>query len=125
MEYFLIALMGALGAMARYGVGRLISVNFPLQTLLVNVAGCFAFEVVVHYLPTCARLPREHVTGLSVGFVGSFTTFSAFGAETSQMLLAGNYMAAVCYAAASFAGGAAGTLGGLNFTLLLAKLHRA
>jgi CrcB protein len=89
-ELAVIACFGALGAMARYGVGlwstRLPFPQFPFGTLIVNVLGCFLMGVVVHLGISAKLMPHWAVTGLSVGFLGAFTTFSAFGYQTVQHL---------------------------------------
>jgi CrcB protein len=80
-----IGLGGAIGAMARHGVGvasmRLLGPNFPWGTLAVNIAGCFAMGLFIAWLTA-----REPPTGLlrsfwATGVLGGFTTFSAFALE--------------------------------------------
>ena len=81
------ALGGALGSVARYGVGfaaaRWLGLAFPWGTLIVNVAGGLAMGVLA------ARVgPAEESTRLllGVGLLGGFTTFSAFSLETARLL---------------------------------------
>lgn len=82
-----VALGGAVGAVARYGVGlgpaRWLGLAFPWGTLIVNVLGGFAMG----YL--AARIGPEQETlrlGLGVGVLGGFTTFSAFSLETVKLM---------------------------------------
>lgn len=84
-----IAFTGALGALARYvsvqGATYLWGDRFPYGTLLVNVAGCFAIGIAAAALaephkPTAATLWLRY--GLMVGFLGAYTTFSAFSLDT-------------------------------------------
>lgn len=80
-----IGLGGAIGAMARHGVGvvalRALGPNFPWGTLTVNVAGGFAMGLFIAWLtarePQSALLRSFVVTGM----LGGFTTFSAFALE--------------------------------------------
>lgn len=83
-----IALAGALGALSRYGITygarRLFGEQFPSGTLIANVLGClilgFAATAAMEYVPRTLRLP------LTVGFLGSLTTFSTFSFETVALL---------------------------------------
>ena len=110
--FLLVGLGGALGSMARYGIGlALPSVGFPYATLIVNVIGCFCIGLV---LPTVARaeaLPPELRLLVVVGFLGGFTTFSAFGSETVGFLRSGGGPAKVNIAANVVLGLAAVALG--------------
>ena len=93
-QYLLVALGGALGAMARFGVGHLavlvLGRGFPYATLCVNVAGSFVIGVL--YVWIGERAPPGAVEWrafLMVGVLGAFTTFSSFSLETLQLYSAG------------------------------------
>jgi CrcB protein len=100
MNVLLVALGGALGAVARYGVGfaaaRWFGLAFPWGTLAVNVAGGLAMGLLA------ARIGPEQEAlrlALGVGVLGGFTTFSAFSLETVRLMehqpgLAALYVAA-------------------------------
>ena len=97
---FMIALGGALGAAARYGlaVGLPHSPGaFPWSTLLANVAGCLAIGVlmviVVERAPT-SRLVRPF---FGTGLLGGFTTFSTYSLDTRNLLAAGRPAVAAAY----------------------------
>lgn len=85
-----IALAGAFGALARYGLGGLIHRlwpdRFPAGTLVVNLLGCF----LLGYLATLTmeRWPVGPTlrAALLVGFLGAFTTFSTFGLDSLNLL---------------------------------------
>ncbi|MDY0168881.1 MAG: fluoride efflux transporter CrcB [Thermoguttaceae bacterium] len=85
-----LAVAGAIGALARYGVVSLVQRDshsqFPWGTLAVNIAGCFLFGLV--WTATQERLLISSETRVIIlaGFLGSFTTFSAFLFETDQFL---------------------------------------
>lgn len=81
-----VALGGALGALARYGVSLAFqrpsgSATVPYATLAVNVVGCLAAGAALAFFE---RHPSPTHTRLFVltGLLGGFTTFSAFGVET-------------------------------------------
>ncbi|WP_074966145.1 fluoride efflux transporter CrcB [Paracoccus aminovorans] len=77
-----VALGGALGSTARYGVnilaGRL--TTLPLGTLTVNVTGCFVMGLLAAVL---AFKGGQHLAPLLLtGVLGGYTTFSAFSLDT-------------------------------------------
>lgn len=84
MSVLLASVAGALGAVARYLVSgwaqRSVASAFPIGTLIVNVVGSFALGVVVGAGPT------DTVIAVAVvGFLGGFTTFSTWMAETLRL----------------------------------------
>lgn len=86
-QWLWVALGGALGATARYGVAitaaRLWGVQFPWGTLVVNALGGLAIGV----LAARGGGLNEGVRLLiGVGVLGGFTTFSTFSLETVRML---------------------------------------
>lgn len=89
-KLFWLALAGACGALARYGLGGWIQSSirsgFPWSTLAVNALGCFAFGLVWALAQERMAIGPEIRTIVLVGFLGSFTTFSAFLFETEQMI---------------------------------------
>lgn len=87
MQVLLVALGGALGSVARYGVGfaaaRWMGLGFPWGTLTVNIVGGFAMGLLA------ARIGPEQENLrllLGVGILGGFTTFSAFSLETVRLI---------------------------------------
>ncbi len=77
---------GGLGTMCRYAVGRLVEgTMFPWSTFLVNVIGCFLFGVSVELLSS-NRLSPEWKAIILTGFLGGFTTFSAFAFENHRFI---------------------------------------
>ena len=99
MQYILIvALGGALGAVSRYGVGQLVVSQLSshlIGTYIVNVSGSFLvglFEGIASKYPV---VPTEIRLFLTVGFLGSYTTFSAFSLATVLLLQKGEIQIAV------------------------------
>lgn len=96
----MLAVAGAAGALARYGVGNAVGVrSFPWATLGINVVGSFLLGVLLQGAP--GRLDDDVRVALGIGFLGAFTTFSTFGYETVAMLRDGRAAAAGLYVAAS------------------------
>ena len=102
MNNFLqVALGGAVGSAARYGVnilaGRL--TTLPLGTLTVNVTGCFAMGLLASML---AFKGGQHLAPLLLtGVLGGYTTFSAFSLDTLTLWERGATGTALAYVAAS------------------------
>jgi fluoride exporter len=86
----LIGLAGALGTLARYGVGlwagRTLGTSFPYGTFIVNVSGCFLIALVSQLaMSTTLISPTLRLT-LTTGFMGGLTTYSSFNYETTTLL---------------------------------------
>ncbi|MFS0574535.1 CrcB family protein [Sporosarcina sp. 179-K 3D1 HS] len=104
-----VGLAGMAGASCRFLFGRLVvmDVEFPVATFLVNMIGTFLLCYLV-----AGALPRwttrkELQDAITTGFLGSFTTFSAFGMEVVLLVEQGRVAIAALYVAASLIGGMA------------------
>ncbi|HEX6476853.1 MAG TPA: CrcB family protein, partial [Acidimicrobiales bacterium] len=83
MTYLGVAVAGALGALARYLVDRVVARRytlFPLGTLLVNVSGCFLAGLVLG-LVLYHGLATAPAVVIGIGFLGAYTTLSTFSFE--------------------------------------------
>jgi CrcB protein len=89
-KIFAIAAAGALGTLARYAlaglVHRLNATSFPWGTLAVNLSGCFMAGLLWSLFE--GRLPVASDTRAIalIGFMGAFTTFSAYILETGELM---------------------------------------
>jgi len=105
LRILLIALFGAIGTLARYGLQGLVQIKmgstFPFGTLLINLTGCFLLGLIGQVTLNRVIVPAEWRTAIAVGFFGGYTTFSSFGWETAKMLEAGEWLWATTYVAAS------------------------
>ena len=72
-------------------VQRLTQGSFPLGTLIVNVAGCFAIGFLGGYFASPQLVKAEYRPFIMIGILGAFTTFSTYGWETLQMLNSGRW----------------------------------
>lgn len=95
--FLIVGAGGFLGAIARYSVGlwvkQNIPVGFPLGTFLVNFVGCFAIGLFFEISKAYAWWSSVALFFV-VGFLGAFTTFSAFGLETIDLLRRGQTLTA-------------------------------
>lgn len=119
MTVVLVGIGGALGAMARYGIGLSIGVrDFPWATLAINLVGTFVLAAVLGAGGE-SRLGISATNFIAVGVLGGFTTFSAFGYETLTMLRDDRVIAAVGYVGVSVAGGLLAAVVGYSLGRLL------
>ncbi len=95
MNVLLVAIGGAMGAVARYGLGGLVhrytSPHFPYGTFVVNVIGCLAFGVLAGLAEQRFVLGSQARAFLLIGILGGFTTFSSFTFESFQLLRDAEY----------------------------------
>jgi CrcB protein len=89
VTFLAVASGGAFGAVARYlasgWVQGLTGDFFPWGTLTVNAVGCAALGFLMTWLEGTVASPELRQL-LTIGFLGSFTTFSTFSYETVAML---------------------------------------
>lgn len=116
-KLLLIALAGAVGTLARYGLGGFVQSHcgkiFPWGTVTVNLLGCLLFGVVWASLEERWSLGGEFRTIVLVGFMGAFTTFSTFVFETEQLLRDAEWLLAIGYFTLHNVGGLAAIVAGL------------
>lgn len=95
-----VALGGAFGAVARYGVGGWVhgvtGAGFPWGTFAVNVAGCFVLGLSMPILQASIAAPEARAF-VAVGLLGGFTTFSTFSYEAVALVQDGQLARAATY----------------------------
>ena len=101
MNWLAVAIGGALGSVARYALSSWIfditSHKFPYATLIVNVAGSFVMGILFVVIVERAALPAEMRSLLMIGFIGAFTTFSAFSLDSLGLWQNGHVLMSVIY----------------------------
>lgn len=115
MNNFLqVAIGGALGSVARYGVNILATrwhPGFPLGTLTVNIVGCLCMGLLASAL---ALKGGQHLAPFFLtGLLGGFTTFSAFALDTMTLWERGAAGVALLYVGASILVSLAAVIAGL------------
>jgi CrcB protein len=98
-RYLMIALGGALGALARYFVAlwvqQRVGGTFPIGTFLVNVSGCLIMGIAMTLLTEGGALHPNWRFLVPIGFIGAYTTFSTFEMETFRAIEEGGWLIAL------------------------------
>jgi len=114
-----VALGGAIGALARYGValwvGKSLGGVFPWGIFTVNILGCFLIGLL-----SISMIHSQHLAQyrplLIVGILGGFTTFSSFGLESMQLIEAKAWKEASFYILGTNIAGIMSVFLGMNFS---------
>lgn len=81
---------GAIGSMARYAAGllvsKIVSHPYPYATFIVNLAGCFVIGLLFGFTQRNPAFHADWWLVLATGFCGGFTTFSTFALEGNNLL---------------------------------------
>jgi fluoride exporter len=111
-----IALGGAIGALARYGMTGIFQgpagAVFPWGTFAVNASGSFLIGFTLRWVEATTASPNVRAF-LSVGLLGAFTTFSTFSWEAVKLIQDGAWLRATGYVAGSVATGLVAVVAGI------------
>ncbi|MEM8541408.1 MAG: fluoride efflux transporter CrcB [Pseudomonadota bacterium] len=96
LSFILVGIGGAFGAMARHSVGlfamRNLGTGFPYGTIIVNILGSFLMGLLIAWLARrIGGSSNELRLFLATGFLGGFTTFSAFSLDTITLYERGDF----------------------------------
>lgn len=95
----MLALAGALGTLARYGLAgfiqRINGVSFPWGTVAVNLTGCFLAGLLWALFENRWAVSGEMRVIMLVGFMGAFTTFSAMILESGELMRSAEWISAL------------------------------
>src|SRR4051794_15912798 len=118
-----IAVAGALGAVSRHGVESLLnrrhSSTFPWGTFIVNVSGSFVLGLAVGIFARRFSAPLWLQAGVTVGFLGAYTTFSTLSLQIYRLSATGSIALALANALGSLAVGTCALYAGLLATRML------
>lgn len=88
MNLLLVFIGGGIGSVCRMltdkAVGAALGDKFPFGTLVVNVLGCFVIGLLIPAWSGQRSEPYAMRLLIVTGFLGGFTTFSAFGLQTFE-----------------------------------------
>lgn len=98
---------GAVGSMARYGIGHIsnkyIPTTFPIGTFAVNVIGCLVIGMLFGLVSRSSWIQQSGYLLLASGFCGGFTTFSTFALDNVSLMQKGQSATALIYTVLSLA----------------------
>jgi CrcB protein len=104
-KYFLIALGGALGSMARYWIGSTIGsrmgTKFPYGTFVINITACVIIGFSLTFLAKRVEINSAWRFLVPIGFVGAYSTFSTYEWESLSTIRTGAFFIAGVYAVSS------------------------
>lgn len=95
LRFFILALAGAIGTIARYTLGglahQIFGPQFPFGTFIVNASGCLAIGFFGTLAEERSFFSPDLRFALILGFLGAFTTCSSFAYETWAMVKDGEF----------------------------------
>ena len=89
INYLLVAIGGAIGALMRYGVGKgvdQIGIGTPAGTLFTNFTGSFILGLLLFSSERSGFLGERWKLFLAIGILGAYTTMSTFSFESVKLL---------------------------------------
>lgn len=112
-----VALASALGGLARYWLGGLIlrrnATGFPWETLIINVTGAFVLGALFGLFTERLVVAPWVRVAVTVGFLGSYTTFSTWSLESYRLVEDGAYWLALANLLGSLVAGLLAVYGGV------------
>ena len=99
-----VGIAGAIGALCRVGIGEMFN-GSPIVTMTVNLLGTFLLCLFSADIMRQLTTDKHLQTAITTGFLGSFTTFSAFSLETVVLFQTGQVLLASLYVFVSISGG--------------------
>ena len=117
MKPLFVVMGGVLGVFSRYYMGpwisRILPSPFPYGTFFINLLGAFLIGLFYVLAEERALFSAEVRAGVMVGFLGGYTTFSAFCLEGINLIADARYLHAALYVVGSPMLGLAATAGGI------------
>jgi CrcB protein len=101
VKVLLVAVGGALGAIARYVISTLflskLGDRWPWGTFVINITGCFMIGFFLTLTTERVQINEGWRYLFPIGFVGAYTTFSTFEYETVRLVTSGAWGRALSY----------------------------
>jgi fluoride exporter len=96
VKYLMIGIGGFAGAVTRFWLGSLIGgkmgTRFPYGTFVINISGSFLIGLILTFLAARVYWNPNWRYLIPIGFLGAYTTFSAFEYETLRTVQNGQYL---------------------------------
>ncbi len=101
-NFLLVGVGGAVGSMARYGIGFWVNKGlqmplFPVATFGINIIGSLIIGILFGLSARSQWLQLTGIYLLSSGFCGGFTTFSTFALDNITLMQKGQSVVAILY----------------------------
>ena len=129
MLYVVVFFGAGLGGAFRLGinevVARLLGIEFPFGTLIINVLGAFVMGLLTEYFAFRGGMSQEMRLFLTTGLLGGFTTFSTFAPESVVLWERGQWMPAIAYIGLSVFLSIAAVIAGLAIVRLIIQAQTA
>jgi len=117
LKYLMVGVGGCLGSILRFWLGSYIGnkmgTRFPYGTFVINVTGSFLVGLVFALLTVKTQWSPNWRYLIPIGFIGGYTTFSAFEYETLRTMQDGQIGLGLLYVAASVIVGFVAVWGGM------------
>src|SRR3954447_22961838 len=117
MGFLIVFLGGGLGAALRHGINlvsaRLLGLEFPYHTLIINITGSAVMGLIAGYFAFKGDASQHWRLFLTTGILGGYTTFSAFSLDAALLYERGAPGLAALYVLASVILSIAGLFAGL------------
>ena len=124
MTALAVAVGGALGALARYGLGTWVrSMSgwaFPVGTMTVNLLGCLLLGLTVSWMDAVS-LSQTARRFAVIGVLGAFTTFSTYTLETMILIEQRFWIRAAFYALGSLGLGVLAMMAGMGLGAMITQ----
>jgi CrcB protein len=93
-----VSLFGVLGILLRYGLNHWFGGGLPWVIFLINISGSFLIGFLATSFQKYPSFSPQIATGVLVGFLGGFTTYSTFALDTCLLFDQKRMGAALLYA---------------------------
>lgn len=117
MKYFMVGIGGAVGSVLRFWLGSYIGgrmgSRFPYGTFVINMTGSFLIGLVLAIMAEKTQWNQNWRYLIPIGFLGGYTTFSAFEYETFRLFQDGQMGSAALNVALSVVVGFIGVWAGV------------
>ena len=101
LKVIIVGFGGFFGSIFRYLIyllsNNLIGYSFPLGTILVNIIGCFLIGLTYQIFSDMISLSDNLKLFMTIGFLGGFTTFSAFSLDVFLLYQSNSKLVAIIY----------------------------
>jgi CrcB protein len=96
LKFIMVGIGGFLGAVARFWLGSYIigkmGTRFPYGTFVINISGSFLVGLILTLLEQKGQWSSNWRYLIPIGFIGAYTTFSAFEYETLRSVQEGQFL---------------------------------